>query len=170
MKIICNREKMLHAFQTVAAIVPPRSPKPILQNVKLEVGPNSATLMATDLEVGIRYEAAGIEVEAPGAAILPTNRFGSILRESSDETLRIESDSAGTTVRGERSQFKLPAENPDDFPAIAQFGESSYYELSGRLLRELIHRTIFATDNESSRYALGGIKLEWQDNVLTVIG
>jgi DNA polymerase-3 subunit beta len=170
MKIICNREKLLHAFQTVAAIAPARSPKPILQNVKLEVGPAAATLMATDLEVGIRYEVTGIEVEAPGAVVLPVGRFGSILRESSDATFRIESTGEGTTIRGERSQFKLPSENPLDFPPIAEFGETSYYELSGRLLRELIRRTIFATDNESSRYALGGIKLEWQDNLLTAVG
>jgi DNA polymerase III subunit beta len=170
MKIICNREKLLHAFQTVAAIAPARSPKPILQNVKLEVGPAAATLMATDLEVGIRYEVTGIEVEAPGAVVLPVGRFGSILRESSDATFRIESTGEGTTIRGERSQFKLPSENPLDFPPIAEFAETSYYELSGRLFRELIRRTIFATDNESSRYALGGVKLEWQDNLLTAVG
>ncbi len=79
MKITCNREKLLHAFQTVAAVAPARSPKPILQNVKLEVSSNAATLMATDLEVGIRYEVTGIEVDAPGAAVLPVGRFGSIL-------------------------------------------------------------------------------------------
>ena len=170
MKIICNREKLLHAFQTVAAVAPARSPKPILQNVKLEVAPEKATLMATDLEVGIRYEVTGLEVEAPGAAVLPVGRFGSILRESSDATFRIEADAEGTMVRGERSQFKLPSENPHDFPPIAEFAESSYYEISARLLRELIRRTIFATDNESSRYALGGVKLEWQNNVLTAVG
>jgi DNA polymerase-3 subunit beta len=170
MKIICNREKLLHAFQTAAAIAPARSPKPVLQNVKLEVRPESATLMATDLEVGIRYDVSGIEVEAPGAALLPVARFGSILRESSDATFRIESDSEGTTVRGERSQFKLPSENPLDFPAIAQFSDANFYEIPARLFRELIRRTVFATDNESSRYALGGVKLEWQDNLLTAVG
>jgi DNA polymerase-3 subunit beta len=170
MKIICNREKLLHAFQTVAAIAPPRSPKPILQNVKLEVSPSAATLLATDLEVGIRYDVTGIEIEAPGATVLPVGRFGSILRESTDATFRVESDSGGTTIRGERSQFKLPSESPQDFPAIAEFGEASFYELSARLFRELIRRTIFATDNESSRYALGGVKLEWKDNLLTAIG
>jgi DNA polymerase III subunit beta len=170
MKITCNREKLLHAFQTVAVIAPARSPKPILQNVKLEVSKDSATLMATDLEVGIRYEADGVEVDVPGAAVLPVGRFGSILRESSDATFRIESDNEGTSVRGERSQFKLPSENPQDFPAIAEFGEQSYYELSARLFRELIRRTIFATDNESSRYALGGVKLEWNENLLTAVG
>lgn len=170
MKITCNREKMLHAFQTVAAIAPARSPKPILQNVKLEVAQDKATLMATDLEVGIRYEVSGVETDAPGAAVLPVGRFGSILRESGDATFRMESGSDGTQIRGERSQFKLPSENPQDFPPIAEFGESSFYEISARLFRELVRRTIFATDNESSRYALGGIKLEWKDNILTAIG
>ena len=170
MKITCNREKMLHAFQTVAAIAPARSPKAILQNVKLEVSSDKATLMATDLEVGIRYEVTGIEVDVPGAAVLPVGRFGSILRESSDATFRIEAANDGTQIRGERSQFKLPSENPQDFPPIAEFGESSYYEVSARLFRELIRRTIFSTDNESSRYALGGIKLEWKDNLLTAVG
>jgi DNA polymerase-3 subunit beta len=136
----------------------------------MEVGPESATLMATDLEVGIRYDLGGVDVETPGAAVLPVGRFGSILRESSDATFRIESDHEGTIIRGERSQFKLPSENPQDFPPIAQFSESSYYELPARLVRELIRRTIFATDNESSRYALGGIKLEWKDNTLTAVG
>ncbi|HEX3600627.1 MAG TPA: DNA polymerase III subunit beta, partial [Lacipirellulaceae bacterium] len=170
MKITCNREKMAHAFQTVAAIAPARSPKAILQNVKLEVSKETATLMATDLEVGIRYEVTGVEVDVPGAAVLPVARFGSILRESSDATFRIEAGSDGTQIRGERSQFKLPSENPQDFPPIAEFGEKSYYEVSARLFRELIRRTIFATDNESSRYALGGIKLEWKDNQLTAVG
>ena len=37
MKVVCNREKLLHAFQTVASVSPARSTKPILQNVKIEV-------------------------------------------------------------------------------------------------------------------------------------
>ncbi len=170
MKIICNREQLLHAFQTVAPIAPARSPKAILQNVKLEVTSDVATLMATDLEVGIRYNVTGIEVDVPGAAVLPVARFGSILRESSDATFRIESGSEGTQIRGERSQFKLPSENPQDFPPVAEFGETSYYEISARLFRELIRRTIFATDNESSRYALGGVKLEFNNGTFTAIG
>ena len=50
MKTTCNREKLLHAFQTVAPVAPARSPKPILQNVKFEVTKDAAILMATDLE------------------------------------------------------------------------------------------------------------------------
>ena len=38
MKATCERDKLLHAFQMAASVAPARSPKPILQNVKLEVG------------------------------------------------------------------------------------------------------------------------------------
>jgi DNA polymerase-3 subunit beta len=170
MKVTCDREKLLAAFQTASAVAPARSPKPILQNVKLEVSASGAIVMATDLEIGVRVEVPGVQVDVPGSAVLPVGRFGLILRESSDATLRLEADGHGTLVRGERSEFKLPAENPDEFPNVAQFTEQKYHELSGRTLRELIRRTIFATDNESSRYALGGVLLEMASERIIAVG
>ena len=170
MKITCDREKLLLAFQTAASVAPSRSPKPILQNVKLEVTADSAIMMATDLEIGIRVNVAGLEVQAAGSAVLPIDRMGAILRESSDATLKLETDGHGTTVRGERSEFKMPAENPDEFPTVAEFTENRYHELPGRLLRELIRRTHFATDSESSRYALGGVLLELSPDKIIAVG
>ena len=170
MKISCDREQLLHAFQTVASVAPSRSPKPILQNVKLEVTESGVMISATDLEVGIRHQVTGVDVQSPGVVLLSVARFGPILRESSDETLHLESDSQGTTIRGERSQFRLQAEDPAEFPRVTGFEESNYAEVPARLLRELIRRTVFATDSESSRYALGGVKLEFSDNELTAVG
>ena len=170
MKISCDRERLLHAFQTVASVAPSRSPKPILNNVKLDASPEGATLTATDLEIGIRHAVAGVDVQAPGSIILSVARFGSILRENTDQTIHIESNGHGTTIRGERSRFQLPGENPAEFPPVAGFSEANFIEVPARLLRELIRRTAFATDNESSRYALGGVKLEFDGGQITAIG
>jgi DNA polymerase-3 subunit beta len=170
MKFVCERDKLLSAFQTAATVAPSRSPKPILQNVKLIVTQQQATLLATDMETGIRIDVPGIEVEAAGNAVLPVGRFGSILRESMDAKLLVEADSQGTTVRGDRSEFKLPGQNPDEFPEVASFVEDNYHEISARLLKELIHRTLFATDTESSRYALGGVLLEFESDKITAVG
>jgi len=170
MKITLEREKFHAVFQTAAAVAPTRSPKPILQNVKLEVAADSATLMATDLEVGIRMAVPGINVETPGVAVLPIARFGPILRECTDEKLSLESDPQGTLVRGDRSEWKLPGENPDEFPNVTSFAEEKFHELAARLFREVIRRTAFATDNESSRYALGGVLLELDGEKITAVG
>ncbi len=171
MKITCDREKLLAAFQTASSAAPARStPKPILQNVKLDVKGDSAILMATDLEIGIRIEVPGIEVTVPGEAILPIHRFGSILRESTDDKLLLETEDQGTVVRGERSEFRLPGENPAEYPDVANFTPAEYHELPAALFREMIRRTVFATETESSRYALGGVLLEMTADKVTAVG
>lgn len=160
MKLACDRQKLLHAFEMASGVVRSRSPKPILQNVKLEAAGETATLTATDLEVAIRVEVPGFHVEVPGTVLLPMNRFGAILRESSDESLHLESDDSKTWVRGDRSEFHLPTENPDEFPEVVRFEEEKYHKIPARFFREMIRRTVFATDTESSRYALGGVLIE----------
>jgi DNA polymerase-3 subunit beta len=169
MKATCQRDKLLHAFQMAASVAPARSPKPILQNVKLEVTPEGAILMGTDLEVGVRVTVEGFAVEAPGSVVLPRDRFGKILTESSDEQLSLESDERKVFVRGQRSEFQLPSENPDEFPSVLAFEEQKYHEMPARFFREVIRRTVYATDNESSRYALGGVLLELSANGLTAV-
>ena len=169
MKAICKRESLLAAFQTAGSVAPTRSPKPILQNVKMVAQGDMATLIATDLEVGIRVDVAEIEIEAGGEVILPMGRFGSILRETTDEKIRIEATDTQIIVRGDRSEFKLSSEPPAEFPPVAEFDAKSYHEISARLLREMIRRTVFSTDNESSRYALGGVLLEMSEKEIIAV-
>ena len=164
MNITCNREALLSSFQTASTIAPARSPKPILQNIKIETSSEQTILIATDMELGIRIAVDDVEVETPGSAVLPVARFGSLLRENSDEKLHISANEQGIRVKGERSEFNLPAQNPSEFPNVEAFHEEQYYEVSGRLMNELIRRTLFATDTESSRYALGGVLLEFEEN------
>jgi DNA polymerase-3 subunit beta len=171
MKALCNREGLLAAFGMVSGVVPTRSPKPILQNVKLVAdGDEGSTLMATDLEVGIRHRVLGMKVEEPGSVILPTARFGSILRTSADPELAVEAGDDRLTVRGLRAEFSLPAEDATLYPEVPDFAATSYHVVAAADLRKLIRRTIFATDVESTRYALGGVLVELTDETITMVG
>lgn len=170
MKATCSREDLLAGFQMVSGVVPSRSPKPILLNVKLCVGTDKTYLLATDLEVGIRYIVPGVTVEQEGEAILPMARVNSILRESSDPEIHLETDESGTRIWGSRSRFQLPGEAPEEFPEVADFAEQAYHEIGATLLRTMIRRTIFAADVESMRYALNGLLLETEGNQLSLVG
>ena len=169
-KIRCNREKLLSSFQTAALFAPARSPKEILQNVKLDVDASGATFSATDMEVGVRVNVEGVEVDQAGSIVLPVSHVGALLRESSDEFLTIESTTRGTIVRGERSEFKLPSNDPEEFPEVAKFTEEKYHVIAAPLFRQIISRTEFATDLESSRYALGGVLVELDENKIIAVG
>jgi DNA polymerase-3 subunit beta len=162
MKVRLTREPLLAALQSASAVVPARSPKPVLSNVKLEAHAASAVLSATDLEVGIRIELEAVEPAAAGAVLLPSGRLMAIVRESQPGTVfDIHSDGTAAVVKAPRSEFRLPAEDPLEFPSVAVFPAEPCFELTPPLVRELVRRTVFSTDNESSRYALGGVLLEF---------
>jgi len=171
MKVLCDREGLLAAFGMVSGVAPTRSPKPILQNIKLIADADEGSvLMATDLEVGIRHRVLGIKVEQAGSAILPTQRVASILRTSDDQELYIEGEGDYLLIRGRRSEFTLPGEDPGLYPEVPDFAATSYHVVAAADLRKLIRRTMFATDVESTRYALGGVLVELTGESITMVG
>lgn len=170
MHVRFQREKLSHAFQIAASVAPTRTPKPILQNVKLTAKDGRTVLNATDAEIAVCLEVPEPEITAPGSALLSVSRFGAILRESSDEFITIKDNGNQLEIHGSRSQFKLPSENPDELMEPMKFTEEAYFEIPSRLLRELIRRTIFAIDVDNSRYALGGVLFEFGPEKLTTVG
>jgi DNA polymerase-3 subunit beta len=162
---------MLTAFAMVSSVVSARSPKPILQNIKFIANANSdSVLIGTDLDVGIRYRVLGTEVERPGIVILPTAQVTSILRTSTDAELIFESDEDRLIIRGLHSKFALPSEDTSLFPDIPEFGAECFHIIAATDLRKLIRRTIFATDIESTRYALGGVLVELTTESIAMVG
>jgi DNA polymerase III subunit beta len=171
MKTICHREGLLSACQLASAAVAARDIKPILKNLKALVTDDRCTLMATDLELGIRLEVRGIKVDEPGEALLPTARLISILREATDEELVIEAGPDACFIRGTSVEFEMPGEDPAAFPDIPSFAEEKYHEITAGLLREMTRRTIFAAATaENSRFgATTGILMELEDDKATMV-
>src|SRR5690606_5539180 len=102
---------------------PSRSTKPILENVKLEATASGTILTATDMEIGIRVSVDEVDVQKSGEVILPTARFGAILRESHDDTLCLALTKQGlhAEIKGDRSLYKLNTEDPAEYPIVKGF-------------------------------------------------
>ena len=164
MKAVCQREGLLAAFQVASTVVPQRSPRPILSNAKLVLSPgNRATLLATDLEIGIRYSVEGIECNEAAELVLPVAQIISILRELNDETIEISDSTGGIVLKGSSSRFDLQSEDPQQFPDVPDRGSEIPHTIKAGVLATMIRRTAFACASENSRYALHSVLLEFDD-------
>lgn len=168
MKLDCCRPSFLAALQIVSGVVPSRTPREILRNVKLQGSPATTVLIGTDQEVGIRQEVNNVETDSTGHVLLPATRIISILRELQDDRVTLEATSRSLVLTGGQSQFKLSTEDPTEFPDVVAFEDENYFSLPANVFREMIRRTVFATDVESTRYALGGILLEFSPEKATL--
>src|SRR5579872_1010115 len=168
MKLHCHRPALAAALQVVSGVVPSRTPKEVLKNIKLEVTGGKATLLGTDAEVGVRYEIPGVEIESEGETLLPSARVSAIIRELVEDAVDISVNADAVWIKSGKSEFRLSAQDASEFPPVAEFDEERYHAIPGKSLREAIRRTAFATDTESSRYALGGVLLEFAKDKLTL--
>ncbi|HWE03001.1 MAG TPA: DNA polymerase III subunit beta [Tepidisphaeraceae bacterium] len=157
MKVICNRGALLEALSVTGSVIAPRTPKPVLQCVKLTAADDRLTIAATDLEVAVRYSDAQVQIEQAGETLVPADKMRDIVRESVDDTLSIEITGDTANIRGQDSHFKIFTQKASEFPPVPDFEGEPDIEIPGGALKQLIGQTIFATQKDATRYAFNGV-------------
>ncbi|MHC4983042.1 MAG: DNA polymerase III subunit beta [Planctomycetota bacterium] len=170
MKVIAQTAALQEALALAGSIAATRTPKPVLQCVKLVAADNVLTLLATDLEAGCRYQVTAVQVEEDGEALIPADRLGGIVRESADdESLTIEMEKDACVVRGAGSRFKILGYDPGEYPAIAEFQGKADFQISAENLADMIGKTLFATAKVHSHYAMSGVLWEASGKKLQLV-
>ena len=146
-------------FTSVAACVPNRTTKDVLKNVLLSVQGETATLTATDGELHMQSTFACPPSKLM-RTLIPAARVIQIVRELAQETIELEVSDGKVILKCGGSTFSLGVEDHTNFPPVTTFDDDSYFEIDGHAIRRAIKRTIFSTDVESTRYALGGIQIQ----------
>jgi DNA polymerase-3 subunit beta len=141
-------------------VVPKRSLRPVLQNVKLAAHVEGVMLSATDLDVGIAIDLDDASVVEPGECLVPAAKLLAFLKECTDAEMSIEADDEACVVRGQFSSLTMSSEHPAALPDVPAFTEENYHELEVTVLRQLIQRSLFAAAVQDPRYALNGVLWE----------
>ena len=136
MKVNCNRGALLDALNLTGNVIAARTPKPVLQCLKLTAEENALIVAATDLEVAIRYRDEQVQIEQGGETLVPADKLRDIVRESIDDTLAIETTGDTANIRGQDSHFKIFTQKATDFPPIPDFEGDADVQLPGGALRQ----------------------------------
>lgn len=170
MKTTVNRVELLSAVMQAIPAVPTKTPKDILKNILISRRNDEVSVLATDMEFGIRATLSATGNEAGKMdVLLSASRIRTILSELTDENVTFDVDSKGKVkILGASSRFTLSTEDAGEFPPVPGFEEIAAVTVDAKLLRTALRRTEFATDSESTRYALGGILFEASGDVLTL--
>jgi DNA polymerase-3 subunit beta len=145
-------DDLAEALAAVASAVPARSTKPVLQNVLIADG----VVTATDLELRIDY---AIDAVTP-AILLPHARLRKILEAAGGDAVALTPGETSCIVEVGRGKWTLPTEDAAEFPADAGGGSTPICRIPPDQFCRALAGTVFATDSESSRYALGAVRLE----------
>lgn len=169
MKLSLNRTELSDALAVASAVVPARTPNPILQSILISVQKDFAHVQATDLEIGVQLGIGQVEVEKPGSIVVTADKLVQIVRESKDETLSLEVVKDVCHIRGKDSHFQIFGQDPKSFPPVAEFDGNADFEIETEALRSLADWTVFAAARENTRYAINGVLWDKKGAKLTLV-
>lgn len=169
MKLSCDRLELGEALGLAAAIIPARTPRPVLQNVCIRTTAEGLEVLATDLEVSLRARVMRADIAEPGAALVPAAKAVAILRELEGDKVELECSDRVTTISAGGTRFKIVGDDPQEFPQIPEFVEPGSFRFGRRELETMIRKTAFAAATEGTRYALNGVLFDLREGRLRLV-
>ena len=169
MKIICDKDKILKAINSVTKAVASKTTMPILEGILIQTNDNNVKLTTYDLEIGIEYIIEA-NVEEQGATVVNAIMFSEIIRKLPDTEIKIYiNENNLLVIECEGSLYKLATMNPNEFPELPQINIENSIEIEQNVLKDMIRKTIFAVSSEENRPIFTGCLFEISNNKLNLV-
>ena len=170
MELVVRKNDLLKELSLLQGIVERKNTIPILANVLLEASKDRVSLLATDLDVGLRSQCEASVVKA-GTLTLPAKKLFEIVSALPDTEIRIEEDKGGksVTVAADRFESRMQTLPASEFPTPPDDEGGATVALPGLALKRMISHTRFAITSEDTRYFLNGAQLVLQPDSLSMV-
>src|SRR5262245_52194091 len=170
MELVVRKNDLLKELSLLQGIVERKNTIPILANVLLEAATDHVSLLATDLDVGLRSRCEA-NVAKGGTLTLPAKKLFEIVSALPETEIRIEEDKNGksVTVAADRFESRMQTLPATEFPTPPQDGGSAEATFPGGGLKRMIAHTRFAITSEDTRYFLNGAQLVLRPDSMSMV-
>jgi DNA polymerase-3 subunit beta len=170
MELVVRKNDLLKELSLLQGIVERKNTIPILANVLIEATKDGISLLATDLDVGLRSRCEGT-VTKPGTLTLPAKKLFEIVSALPDTDIRIDEDKGGksVTIAAERFESRMQTLPASEFPTPPNDAGGPEATLPGGALKRLISHTRFAITSEDTRYFLNGAQLVLKPDAMSMV-
>lgn len=177
MKFEIVRDELLDALNDVMKAISSKVAIPILTGIKIEINQRGMTMTGSDSDITIctfiPLERDGkelIKVEEKGSIVLQAKVFSDIIRKLPTNEVKINvTDGLQTLIRSGKSEFKLIASNPDEYPVLPEVKDEHSFSLQADLMKSIIRETVFAVSQIETRPILTGVHWTVEDGRLSCV-
>lgn len=169
MKVLCDREKLREGLAIVNNVIPARSPKPVLENVRLVATDSALELIGTDMEVSARYTISDVKVGDPGVTVIPARVALDFIRDLTSETISLQTEGGNCTITGGADSCELVTMDADEYPVTPVFDETDTLSIQAGTFTRLVNQTAFAAAREAGRYAMHGVLINIENDRLQMV-
>lgn len=139
---------------------------PILENILLKVNFNNIILTSNNLEMAIEYVISeDLEIETEWSFCIPSKLFTSYIWLVQDDEVSIELlNDDSVKIATASWKMKIKWLEASEFPLIPTIREEVSLDISGKIIKKSIDKTLFSSAEWNIRPTLAGIYVNIKDN------
>ncbi len=162
------QENLAKAVSVVSKVADTGRHLPILSYIHMEAEGSRLRLAATNLQISMTMWLSA-RVDKAGAVCLPAKTLAELMPTLSRERVDLVLDEAThtMTVTCGTTKSNIKGIDADEFPVVSHSEDTDLF-IEGKVLREMIAQTIFATAKEEARPILTGLYVLVEDDVMTM--
>lgn len=170
MKISLSTSEFLAQLQTVTRVASTRAAVQALSGVKISVAAESAELLATDMEIGLRVPLQA-DTERPGEVVLPARLLLDVVRALPHDRVTLELRAAEQDVEliSGPATFHLRTLRVEDFPALPTASSDTQVALPAEAFVQTVSRVARSASRDETRPILTGILIAAAEQELRMV-
>ncbi|HOU45633.1 MAG TPA: DNA polymerase III subunit beta [Candidatus Pacearchaeota archaeon] len=169
MKAITLKENFKKGLNIVEKIVGRNLTLPILNNILLKADKNFIILMATNLEIGVKYWVLS-KIEKEGSIVVPTKVLSTFISNISDEKISITLKDKKIYLDAKNNKTFIKGLDPEEFPIIPDSETKEFIELDSKAFCEAISSVLgFCSQNQSRRPEITGIYVNFKKDSVDIV-
>jgi DNA polymerase-3 subunit beta len=168
MKLSCTQENLNRGLLISSHIASKNVNLPILNNVLFRAEGGVITLIATNLEIGIKCEVRG-KIEKEGAVTLPAKLFADYIGSLPNDKIDLDLQDQTLEIKCKNYETRLRGAATSEFPLIPEVAKEAAYSLDVGKFHEAVNQVVFATSTNEIRPEISGILMHFDGAGMKVV-
>lgn len=160
MKLSCTQENLNRGLLISSHIASKNINLPILNNVLFKAEGGIITLLATNLEIGIRCAVRG-KIESEGAIALPAKLFADYVSSLPNDKIDLELLDQTFEIKCKNYETRIRGAATSEFPLIPEVEKVAGYSLDVGKFHEAVNQVVFAVSTNEIRPEISGLLLHF---------
>jgi len=164
MEIKIDRDNLFRSISRVQSILEKKSNMPILSTILFKSVGTKLYVSATDLELGFQ-QILEADIIQEGSITISGRKMFEILKESKKSNFHIkEKDNNWVYISDGVARFNLACLPADEYPSFVEPEGVNTIEVDGKILSDMINKTIYSVTLENAGFKLSGVFTEKIDD------
>ena len=160
MNIIINKSVLNNILTSLQPFLDKKDASQITSHIFLETRDNQLICKATDFETGLEANTESLNILEHGIATVNGKQFLDIIKQLKEGEISLNTVNDNIQIKQEKSSFKLPMFNAQEFPTFPSFEGLPKLEINSLQLISSLKKILPVIDGNNQKKELNGALLD----------